>query len=318
MVKADAGIKGRLIHFVAKDRSVLNGFLVGPRRSRRCMVYVHGMTGNFYGGTLQFRIAESIGRAGFSLFSINTRGHDAVSVIRKQKGRKIDRFMAGTDLERFEDSVLDIDAAVKKLWELGFRQFILAGHSTGCQKVTYYQYKKMSRKIMGILLLAPADDYAIQRKELGKRFDSAVKLCRKLIREGKGNEPSRLVPSHYSPRRFLSVADLKNVEARLFDYGGPLREFSRITAPVCAVFGRKEEYATMPVVQYLRILRKKTGAEGFVGAVVDGAGHSFRNHNEILADFVLRWVRSLDDKKKPMREIVELHPKFPLALLGYS
>lgn len=311
-------VSGRLVPFLAKDRSVLNGFLVGPNRSRKCMIYVHGMTGNFYGGTLQFSIAESIAREGFSLFSVNTRGHDAVSVIRRKKGRGGERFMAGTDLERFEDSLLDIDAAIKKLKGLGFRKFILAGHSTGCQKVTYYQYKKRNRSVVGLLLLAPADDYAIQKRDLGRRFDGVVRMSKRLVKEGKGNEPTKLVPSHFSPRRFLSIADLKNAEARIFDYDGPLKEFERIEAPICAVFGKREEYAAKPVLEYLRILGRRTRSLDFVGVVVDGAGHSFRNHNDVLSDFVARWIRSMGRRKVPTREIIELNRRFPLALLGYS
>jgi len=311
-------IDGRLIEFRAEDRAVLNGFLVGHRKSDKCMIYVHGMTGNFYGGTLQFSIAESIRKEGFSVFSINTRGHDAVSVIRRGRGRKADRFVAGTQMERFEDSALDIDAAIRKLKELGFRKFVLAGHSTGCQKVTYYQYKKRNRSVIGLLLLAPADDYAIYRTDLGRRFGRTVMFAKKLVRQGKGKEPTKLLPWHFSPRRFLSAADLRNVEGRIFDYDGALREFSSITTPICAVFGKKEEYAAKPVLEYLKILRKKTKSVDFVGVLVDGAGHSFRRHNEVVSDFALRWIRTLSGKKIKMHEIVELHSKFPLALLGYS
>ncbi len=319
MSKTNGGIiEGRLVEFVAKDKSVLNGFLMGPQNSRTCMIYVHGMTGNFYGGTLQFSIADSIAREGVSLFSINTRGHDLVSMIRKRKSRTDDRFMGGTDLERFEDSFLDIDAAIKKLKELGFREFILAGHSTGCQKVTYYQYKKMGRNVIGLLLLAPVDDYNFHKRELGRKFNDTVKMSKKLVKEGKGNDPTKTIPSHFSPRRFLSIADLKNVEARIFNYDGPLSEFSRINSHICAVFGKKEEYAAKPVLEYLKILRKKTNSIDFTGVVVDGAGHSFRKHNEIVSDFVVRWIRSMGRKKIPMHEIIELNRRFPLASLGYS
>ena len=72
-------IEGRLIEFKAKDGSILNGFLTGPTKSKKCVIYVHGMTGNFYGSNLQFHIAKEISSSGYSLFSINTRGQDAWS-----------------------------------------------------------------------------------------------------------------------------------------------------------------------------------------------------------------------------------------------
>ncbi len=318
MARNEDGEVGRLVRFTTEDRLVLDGFLAGPRESRKCIIYVHGMTGTFYGaGRTRWEIAGKARRAGFSFFSMNTRGHAAVALIGRSAGKK-ERLAAGTWVERFEDSVLDIDGAIRRLRELGFSDFVLAGSSTGCQKVAYYQYRKANRAVKGLLLLAPTDDYAVQLKELGKRFDPTVRLCRRLVRKGIGDEPSALVPYHFSPRRFLSISDLKNPEARIFHYGGAMREFSAIPIPVCAVFGRKEENATMPVTEYLKILRCKKRKGGFVGVVVDGAGHSFDSRAEMLGDFVLRWIRSLDDKKEPMHEIVELHPRFPLALLGYS
>lgn len=311
-------IEGRLIEFLTKDKTVLNGFLLGSEKWRTCMIYVHGMTGNFYGGSLQFSIAERIGRRGISLFSMNTRGHDAVSVIRKRKGREIERSVGGTDVERFEDSASDIEAAIIKLKSLGFEEFILAGHSTGCQKVTYYQSGRMDKSVKGILLLAPADDRAIQKKGLGRKFDSTVRRAKTLIRQGRGDDPTGQMPWHFSPKRFLSLVDTKNVEARLFDYDGPMDEFSRINTQICAVFGSKEEYASKPVTKYLKILREKTGSGHFVGVVVDNARHSFRGYEEVVADFVVMWLNSRGKAKVPTHEIIELNSKFPLALLGYS
>ncbi len=318
MARDEDGRVGKLVQFTTEDRLVLDGFLAGPRKSTRCIIYVHGMTGTFYGaGKTRWEVAGRTRRAGFSFFSMNTRGHAAVAFIGR-KGRGRERLAAGTWVERFEDSVLDIDGAIRRLREMGFSEFILAGSSTGCQKIIYYQYKRANRAVKGLLLLAPTDDYAAQLKELGRRFDPTVRLCRRLVREGMGDEPSALVPYHFSPRRFLSVSDLRNPEARIFHYGGTMREFSTVFTPVCAVFGRREEHATMPVTEYLKILRSKKRKGGFVGVVVDGAGHSFDGRAEILGDFVLRWIKSLGNRKEPMREIVELHPKFPLALLGYS
>lgn len=309
--------EGKLIEFMTKDGSILNGFLVGPSRSRKCLIYVHGMTGNFYGSRLQFSIAREIGSAGYSLFSINTRGHDAVSVIKTVKGRVRGRFIAGTETEKFEDSVLDIDAAIASMRKLGFSEIILAGHSTGCQKIAYYQYKRESRCVKGIILLAPADDYAIHKKALGKNFEKTVAFSKLRSKRGLGNNPSPEIPSHFSPNRFLSFADPKKPESRIFNYEGKLNEFASISIPICAVFGSKEEYATKPVLQYLRILKAKTSSASYTGVVVDGTGHSFRNHEADLSGFIRMWLIR-KNKKIQTHEILELNKKFPLTTLGYS
>ncbi len=310
-------IEGKLIEFKAKDGSTLNGFLTGPTKSKKCIIYVHGMTGNFYGSNLQFHIAKEISSSGYSLFAINTRGHDAVAVIKRIKGSSRDRFVAGTDLEKFEDSLLDIDAAIMAMKNLKFSEIILAGHSTGCQKVAYYQYKKKSKEVKGIILLAPADDYAIQKKVLGKRFDQTVAFSRKMAKDGRGNEPNPKIPSHFSPNRFLSLTDPRRPESRIFNYDGDLKEFSNINIPICAVFGNKEEYAVKPVLQYLKILKSKTSSMSFTGVIVDGAGHSFRRQETMLSVFIKIWLEN-KSKKIQTYEILELNKKFPLTMLGYS
>ncbi len=309
--------EGRLIEFKAKDGSILNGFLTGPRKSRKCVIYVHGMTGNFYGSNLQFHIAKEISSSGYSLFTINTRGHDAVAVIKRVKGSSRDRFVAGTDLEKFEESVLDIDAAILALKNLKFSEIVLAGHSTGCQKVAYYQYKKKSKEVKGIILLAPADDYAIQKKTLGNRFEHTIAFSRKMAKEGRGNEPNPKIPSHFSPNRFLSLTDPKRPESRIFNYDGDLKEFSSINIPICAAFGSREEYAVKPILQYLKILKSKTSSMSFTGVMVDGAGHSFRKQETMLSVFIRIWLET-KNKKIQTYEILELNKKFPLTMLGYS
>lgn len=310
-------VNGSLVSFPTRDGLILHGFLTGPRNAKKCMIYVHGMTGNFYHMGLPTIIGEKIARLGVAFFAINTRGHDAVAVIRSKRGRRKDHLTAGTDLERFEDSALDIDAAISRMKQLGYRKFILAGHSTGCQKIAYYQYKKKSRDVIGLLLLGAADDYVIHRKELGRGFNSTVEFAKNMVKNGKGDEPDRRIPSHFSPRRFLSLADLRNIEARIFYYDGELKEFSRIKTPICSIFGRKEEYADRPVIDYQRILRRKTNSVDFVAGVIDGTGHSFRGKEEEVSRFAAGWIASLGRHKLPRREIIEINSKFPLALSRY-
>ena len=94
---------GKLLSFVTKDGLILDGFLVGPKKSNTCVVYIHGMTGNFYGhGVLHLALANKLKKLGISLFAINTRGHDAVSIIRRKNKRGKDHLTAGTELEKFE------------------------------------------------------------------------------------------------------------------------------------------------------------------------------------------------------------------------
>ena len=287
--------KGELVKFLAKDKVELTGFLIRPKKSSTCIIRLHGMTSNFYENTIPFSLAEKVGRKGIAVFTMNTRGHDITTLVRKRKGRDVAYLTMGTDFERFEDSVLDIEGATSALKRLGFKRFILAGSSTGCQKITYYQYKKKDKNIKALILFAPADDYNLHKKGLGRKFDGIVKLCKTLVKNKRGNERNENIPRSFSAKRFLSVADLKNIEARIFNYEGELREFSQIKVPICALFGSKDQAFVKPVTLYLKILKNKSNSKFFVSKVIKGAGHSFRGREEEVSSFISRWLMNVLD-----------------------
>ena len=97
----------------------------------------------------------------------------------------------------------------------------------------------------------------------------------------------------FSAKRFLSVADTRNVEARLFNYDGPLKEVSSIRVPILAVFGAKEEHAPKPVNECLDLLREKTKSKSYSQIIIRNAKHSFWDHEDEMASRVAGWVQGL-------------------------
>ena len=283
--------KGELVEFQTPDGFLLHGFLIG-RRTRMCIICLHGMTSNFYSASKRnAEIAKKLDREGISVFAMNTRGHDLVSSLSYKKPGRWGK-LVGTDYERFEDCLYDISGAMKALGEIGFRKFVLLGSSTGCQKIVYYQWKKSDRRVVGLILLSPGDDYNINRKRLGQKFDSVVSHCKSLVKTGHGLETDKTIPLGFGAKRFLSFADPANAEARLFNYDGDMREFSKIKIPICAVFGSEDESIVKSAEEYFRILKERTNSRDFVHATVSGAGHSFRGYegkvSDIIADFAFR------------------------------
>ncbi len=274
------GFNGELVEFPSTDGLLLSGFLQKFQNAKACLIHVHGMESSFY-GRRTLTIGKELSGKGIACLAINTRGHDGVSWPKKWSGGWARA--AGTSLERFEDCISDISGAIKFAKGIGFKKFILSGQSTGCQKITYYQYKKQDRNILGMVLLAPADDYNLDRKRLGRRFENVVKECKLLVAKGMGRDDPAMVLNRFSAKRFLSVADLENVEARLFNYDGEMWEFSKIRIPVCAVFGSIDEAMVKPAREYMNILGKRTNSRMFVPIVMKGSDHSFSGHETELA-----------------------------------
>jgi pimeloyl-ACP methyl ester carboxylesterase len=281
---------GKLVEFSTADGFVHFGYLVRPKAAKVCVIHVHGMTDNFYDSRVAAAMAWALSAKNIALFSINTRGHDCISRIRRTGKPK--KFI-GTNMERFEDCTKDIAGAVNAMRKSGFRKIILSGHSTGCQKITYYQSKASDRKVKSIILLAPADDYNTDRRTAGKRFGAVVARCKRLSRIGKGSLADASIPFGFSANRFLSVADKNKAEAKIFNYDGGLSVFSRVTVPVLVVFGSKEQHAEKPVNEYCAILKSKSASNSFLSKIIPGARHSFKGYEKQLAREVVGFVRDI-------------------------
>ena len=155
---------GELISFDSLDKVQLEGMLCEVPRSATCVIHVHGMTDNFVGlGIVDSLMAASV-KNGFSFFTINTRGMGTITMFTRLR-EHLQYRMIGTSFENFKESIFDIQAAINLLKARGYKYFILSGHSTGCQKVTYFQFRKKSKSVKGLVLLAPSDDLNYQVKD---------------------------------------------------------------------------------------------------------------------------------------------------------
>ncbi len=274
----------KLIKFTATDGIKLEGLLLGVSR-KCCVVFVHGMGSNFYKNEIPFSI--SLGHE-FSVFSINTRGHDILTTCRTTNGKR--RILAGTGAEVFKDCIKDIKGAVDFLESIGFKDIILSGHSTGCQKIVHYMYKKRDMRISKIILFAPADDYAVNKKHLGSGFkDFSSKLNKFKIKKDVDTPLNKY--GFFTLRRMFSAYSLESEEANIFYYDGRLYEFSKLKIPILALFGNREENKDRNVKEYMKILKDKTSSECFESVVIKDARHSFNGHEDELLDSINKWLK---------------------------
>jgi pimeloyl-ACP methyl ester carboxylesterase len=288
---ADSRMYGELVKFTTKDGLRLDGFLLRSRgHNKKVILNVFGMTSNFFSSD-RYGVLYSAAKGGdVDIFLANNRGMGSISSFHTTG--KESRFI-GTAAERFEDCLLDIGGAAGFLSRMGYTEIFLQGHSTGCQKVAYYCLKRKNPKIKGIILLAPCDDYNLARQSLKGRFPIAVKTARNLIKKGMGDKLTPEWISHYTARRFLSYAELKNAEARLFNYDSDLKEFGQIKQPILTLFGSAEENLTKPLRKCMELLESKNGSRDFEWRILAGANHGFRGKEKDLAQIVLKWVNRI-------------------------
>jgi len=255
----------------------LDGFWAhGPKRKRSLLILVHGMGGNFY---------RSRFRKELLLQSLTSR-YDALSF----NNRGADRDVA---TERFTECVADLDSAIRFGLSHDYKNFVLMGHSTGCQKITYYQAVRRRKDVAALVLGSIGDDRAIGRRNLGKKHASWVKRAKALVARGKGDTILPPECQGFSAARFLSVADPRQVEAKLFDFEGPLTHFQKILCPTLVVMGGSEEFACIPVEKMIDILESKSRARRFASITVPGGDHGFHGLEVPTARAVYRWLATL-------------------------
>ncbi|MBI4016017.1 MAG: DUF1749 domain-containing protein [Candidatus Aenigmarchaeota archaeon] len=285
---------GDLIRFCAEDGTVLFGFLMKPKReTKKVLVHIHGMVDDFYSYPFFSEFAKAALKNGFAFFSVENRGRGVVSLFEREKKN----FMAGTAFERFEDCLYDIGGTLKALRKLGFKEFVLSGHSTGCQKATYYLSKRRVDDIGGLLLLGPADDRNCMKKDMGKNSAKAIGISKKMVRSGRGGEfvPKSYFESPISASRFYSILKKPSNEGDVFDYTlKKLKAFGKIRTNILVVFGSKDRYLTMSLGKMERKLKESSkNAKSFQFLTIQGSTHSFHSREKQLGKAVGKWLQKI-------------------------
>jgi acetyl esterase/lipase len=174
---------------------------------------------------------------------------------------------------------------------------ILAGHSTGANKVLHYAARGRDRRVAGVILLGPISDIAgetkrIGRRELRRRVATAERIARR--------DPDGLVPrafGFWSARRYISLYRPGEAED-VFPYYRPDARWTalrRVRLPLAVFLGSRDEYLDRPPSEVVDAFeRNATRARSFTGIVVPGADHGFAGHEATLARSIVRWVTVVD------------------------
>ncbi len=282
-----------LVRIRTSDSLELQGLLFEPQaKTGTALVHVHGWVGNFYEDKfLDFIAAEALKR-GIAFLTFNNRGAGMVTDFIKRKKEGFEYVRVGGCVEKFDDCILDIKAAVDFLAARGYNEIMLEGHSTGCQKASYYAFKTKDKRVKGVVLLAPVDDVAVAKRMLGKRYDEAMSIAKKMAEEGKAGSPVPEWMAFYpllTAETFLSVADPESNSGRMFNYGGKMSETRNITAPMLAVFGTKDEYQDKPE-EKLAILQKIIKQCDI--KLLEG-NHWYSGSENELATAVVGWIKKI-------------------------
>ena len=261
-----------LVQLTTADGVKLTGVMRRPSTSRyqAGIVLIHGYSGNFYSSIMEF-LPEALTDRDFCTLAVNMRDHDRVP-----------------KKNLFEDNRHDIAAAVAEMERRGCSPIFLYGHSMGTNRVLYYQAATEDPRIAGMILTGPPGNlYEWNVRIFGQ--DAAAQLLRRaqeLKTAGKGNEwmlinLGPLGKTLYTANHLVS---LRGPET----FSDPYKNIGRISLPILIVHGLADRLADPVVADRLS---SHAGAGSKVKVVkVAGAGHSFRGHQQELADTTYNWL----------------------------
>ncbi len=278
------GVPLSLARLRTRDGVFLDGVIADPPRRRvTALIWVHGLGSVFSSGQpLMRELSSRLAAAGIGYFKFNTRGHDVVA---RGNAR-----LAGAAFERFGRSVEDIRAVIRAAAARGYRRVVLAGHSTGANKVVHYAARARDRRVASVILLGPVSDVAAEMKRVG-----AGELRRRIARVERlaARDPDALVPpawGFWSAQRYLSLFRSGGAED-VFPYyreGARWTAVRKIGVPIAAILGARDEFLDRPAADVIAALeRNAIAARAFTGVVISGALHGFQGRERALTDAIL-------------------------------
>jgi pimeloyl-ACP methyl ester carboxylesterase len=98
----------------------------------------------------------------------------------------------GFGVSSIEQDVQDIECALAKLTDCGFKHFVLVGHSTGCQDAVAFLRKRADsnskHNVIGAVLQAPVSDRLYIASEDPDKHAKLMAKCAQMVTEGRGDE----------------------------------------------------------------------------------------------------------------------------------
>ncbi len=267
------GLRLPMVHFESKEKDL-------------CVIFVHGMCQTIIDNYFAVVCGKMLAKNNIGFIYEHNRGHSIENDILMKDGSYK---RCGCMYEVFEDCLLDIDLAIEKARKIGYKRFVLMGHSYGCNKIIYYYYKKRP-DILG-MILASAPDMVGLHLEYQKDYNELIKEAKDNIDSG---EPTKLLSKLVEDYMYLSSQTYYNwfnKDSNLdnLPFMGKSDNWEQVLAidvPLLTFIGSEE------TDNYLALLKNKAkNCNDFVNEVISNTDHFYHNEEEQVSLLILDWIK---------------------------
>jgi pimeloyl-ACP methyl ester carboxylesterase len=257
------------------DGVALNGVVYHPAATPRlsAILLVHGFGSNFYSAYFPL-FARTAAEQGYATLALNMRDHDT-----------------GPKAYDFVDNEADIAAGLAYLRKLGHSKLVLLGQSMGTNRVLYYQAAASDPDFAATVLVAgPGNLFEWNVWQFGRKNAQAT-VDEALTLQSAGHEQQFMLielgplgKALYTARYLLS---LRGPNAR----SDPYQNIRKVINRILIIQGTADKLIEPGVAE--RLQRAATSSSKADLIYIEGAEHSFKNHEAVLAQRVLGWLREV-------------------------
>ncbi len=294
-------MKTSLHRITTSDGIELVGLLYEPEvATKKILVHVHGMAGNFYENKFLDAIAGTLTASGVAFFAFNNRGCEILKDLTKFVDGKKTYARIGDAYEKFEDCVLDISAAIDAVSGWGFSKIHLSGHSLGSPKIAYYLAETANTRVHSCIFLSPSNMLGLVRSH-PELFKRDITEATALVQQGKGRELiTNKVWDEYplSAETYISLfGDDSNAKVFSFhDSANELPVIGKISQPICAIMGKKDDALTVSIEETMERITKAAKKSSRVETVILGdANHVYDGYEQELANALQSWIQKINN-----------------------
>ncbi len=267
-------LKLPMVHFNSKEHDI-------------CVIFIHGMCQTIIDNYFATVCGNVLSENNIGFLYEHNRGHSIENdIVMKDGSYK----RCGCMYEIFEDSIYDIDLAINKAQELGYKRFILMGHSYGCNKLIYYYYKKHPN-ILGLILASAPDMVGLQLLRQ-KDYKELIKEAQKNIDNG---NPTKILSNLIEDYMYMSSgtyynwfhenSNLDNLP--VMNNSKNWYQFETIDIPILTFSGSNETDNYL----HLDLLKEKAkSCNDFEYKYINDTDHFYNGKELEIGNIILNWI----------------------------
>lgn len=292
-----------LIQTWTEDGLGLPGFHLESEEKDLCVLFVHGMASSFLSSPLGNNLGYPLQKEGIGFVYSHNRGFSYINDILT---RDVDELGAtktkiiGAAYEDFSDCVLDIDAWVDKVLELGYKRIIILGHSLGATKCVYYLGKKKREEVVGFVMASSADVIGLVTKAgYQPDYEELLREAKDLVSSGRGDQllsgkiwGAYIVSAKTFLKQFVEgcAADVLPIQKKSehFDV------LEKIELPILCLSGGNDDTIIWSLEEDQKIIESRAlAAKSFDRFIVPGADHLYTRKSQEVFKTIMNWVNKI-------------------------